>query len=56
MVKCYRVYPKDNPDLWYLVEAPNKRIAKWCGIAVLDVNYCGSWTTKDMKAERFEEE
>ena len=34
-VKVYMVYPKDSQDLWYLVDAPNRRIAKWCGTAIL---------------------
>lgn len=52
-VKTYKVYPKNNPDLWYMVDAPSKRVAKWCGAAVLDNNYSGFRTAKDMKVERF---
>jgi hypothetical protein len=55
-VKVYRVYPKDNPDLWYLVDAPCKRIAKWCGTAILNNTYCVFLTAKDMKADRFKED
>ena len=52
-VKVYKVYPKNKPDLWYLVDAPCKRIAKWCGTAILNNTYSGFLTAKDMKAERF---
>ena len=53
-VKVYKVYPKDNPDLWYLVDAPSKRIAKWCGAAILNNTYACFRAAKHMKAERFE--
>ena len=52
-VKVYKVYPKNNPDLWYLVDAPSKRIAKWCGTAILNNTYSSFLTSKDMKAERW---
>ncbi len=53
-IKVYKVYPKNNPDLWYLVDAPSKRIAKWCGAAILNNTYCNFLAAKHMKAERFE--
>ena len=52
-VKVYKAYPKDNPDLWYLVDAPTKRIAKWCGAAILNSTYCNFLAAKHMVAERF---
>jgi hypothetical protein len=52
-VKVYKVYPKNNPDLWYLVDAPSKRIAKWCGAAIVNNEYACFLTAKDMKVERF---
>jgi hypothetical protein len=55
-MKVYKVYPKNNQDLWYLVDAPNKRIAKWCGTALLSNTYACFLTAKDMKAERFKED
>jgi hypothetical protein len=55
-MKVYKVYPKNNQDLWYLVDAPNKRIAKWCGTAILNNTYACFLTAKDMKAERFKED
>ena len=54
-VKVYKVYPKNNPDLWYLVDAPCKHIAKWCGAAILNNTYCGFLAAKDMVAKKFEE-
>jgi hypothetical protein len=52
-VKVYKVYPKENPDLWYLVDAPTKHIAKWCGAAILNNTYCNFLAAKHMKAERW---
>ena len=54
-VKVYRVWPKDNPELYYLVDAPCKYIAKWCGAAVINNTYVTSLTAKDMRVERFKE-
>jgi hypothetical protein len=54
-VKVYKVYPKNNPDLWYMVDAPSKRIAKWCGTAILNNTYCKFLRGKDMVAERWTE-
>lgn len=51
-VKVYKVYPKDNPDLWYYVDAPTRRIAKWCGANILNITYASSFTARDMIAER----
>ena len=51
-VKVYKVYPKNNPDLWCMVDAPSKRIAKWCGIAVLNNDYCVFLPTNAMVAEK----
>lgn len=55
-VKVYKVYPKDNTDLWYLVDAPCPHIAKWCGAALLNNTYASFLTAKDMIAERWPEE
>ena len=55
-IKVYKVYPKNNPDLWYLVDAPSKRIAKWCGAAILNNTYCVTLVAKDMVAKRWKEE
>lgn len=54
-VKVYRVTLKnptaDSP--FYLVDAPNKHIAKWCGANLYNNEYMGFLTPKDMKVERF---
>lgn len=55
-VKVYKVYPKNNPDLWYLVDAPCKYIVKWRGTAILNNTYCNFLVAKDMVAERFKVE
>ena len=52
MSKTYIVYPKGAFDLWYEIEAPTKRIAKWCGLNVIQTNYGCNYTVKDMVAER----
>jgi hypothetical protein len=53
-VKVYRVMPKENPNgVFYMVEAPNKRIAKWCGANLFNNEYIDFLSAKDMKAERF---
>lgn len=52
-IKVYKVWPKNNPDLWYLVDAPNRYIAKWCGTAILNNTYCGFLAAKDMVAKRW---
>ena len=52
-VKCYKVYPKDQPDQYYYVDAPSKRVAKWCGAAILNNTYFTFLAAKHMKVERF---
>ena len=51
-IKVYRVYLKDDPSIYFLLEAPNKRIAKWCGAACYINYYPGFTTRKDMIAKR----
>lgn len=55
-VKVYKVYPKNNPDLWYLVDAPSRYVAKWCVAAILNNTYAGFLAAKDMKVERWKYE
>jgi hypothetical protein len=55
-VKVYKVSLKEDPNIWYLVDAPSKRIAKWCGAALYNNVYLGFRTPKDMKVERFKYE
>ena len=52
MPKTYIVYPKSHPDLWYEIDAPTKRIAKWCGLNVIQSSYGCSYTVKDMAVKR----
>lgn len=54
-VFVYKVYPKNNPDLWYLVDAPNNWVAKWCGAAILNNTYATFLAAKDMVAKRWRE-
>ncbi len=52
-VKVYKVWVKDHPDIWYYVDAPSKRIAKWQGAALYNNEYAGFRTNKDMEVEKF---
>lgn len=53
-VKVYRVFPKTNPNgVFYMVDAPNKRIAKWCGANLINNEYTTVLSAKHMIAERF---
>ena len=53
-IKVYRVEPKENPNsIFYMVDAPNKRIAKWCGANLFNNEYIAFLSAKDMVAERF---
>ena len=53
-VKVYRVVPKHNSSgIYYMVDAPNKRIAKWCGANLYNYDYSAFLSDKDMIAERF---
>jgi len=52
-VKVYKVSLKKDHSIWYLVDAPSKRIAKWCGAALYNNEYMGFRTNKDMEVERF---
>lgn len=50
--KTYFVYPKGQFDMRYEVEAPNKRIAKWCGLNLFDNDYLHAFTIKELVVER----
>jgi hypothetical protein len=50
-VRVYKVYPKNNVELYYLVDAPSKRIAKWCGAAIINNDYASFLSARDMVAE-----
>ncbi len=53
-VKVFRVWPKNNPSLYFLVDAPNKRIAKWCGANIVNQQYITFLSAKDMAVAKFE--
>ena len=55
-VKVYKVWVKERPDIWYYVDAPSKRIAKWSGANLATNEYTGFFTNKDMEAEKFTQE
>ena len=52
-VKVYKVILKDNPHIWYLVDAPSKRVAKWQGAAICNNEYATFKLAKDFKIEKF---
>ena len=54
-VKVYRVMLKDAMDsnIFYMVDAPNKYIARWCGANLFNNEYIAFKTAKDMVAVRF---
>ena len=52
-VKVYKVSLKEDPSIWYFVDAPSKRVARWCGAALYNNEYAGFRTNKDIKVERF---
>ena len=53
-VKVYRIVPKKNQNgVFYMVDAPSKRIAKWCGANMYNNDYFSFLSAKDMIAERF---
>lgn len=50
-VKVYKVWIKNE---WYLVDAPNKRIAKWCAANLYNHDYVAFKAAKDVdKIERY---
>lgn len=53
-VKVFRVWPKNDPSLYFFVDAPNKRIAKWCGANIVNQQYVTFLSAKDMAVARFE--
>lgn len=55
-VKVYKVSLKEDSNIWYLVDAPSKRVARCCGAALYNNEYLGFRTPKDMKVERFKYE
>ena len=54
-VKVYKVWPKDRPELYRLIEAPSKRVAKWVGANLINNEYITFLTAKDMAVRRFKE-
>lgn len=53
-IKVYRVEPKKNENgEFYMVDAPNKLVAKWCGANLFNNQYLTFLSAKDMIAKRF---
>ena len=49
-VRVYKVYIK---HVWYYVDAPNKRVAKWCGSNIYNNEFIDFATPKEVRVERF---
>lgn len=46
--------PKEKSNgVFYMVDAPSKRIAKWCGANLFNNEYIDFLSAKDVIAERF---
>lgn len=54
-VKVYRVFLKESTvgSIYYYVDAPNKRIARWCGANLYNNEYMGFRSAKDFTVTRF---
>ena len=53
-VKVYSVVSMEYSNgVFYIVYAPSKRIAKWCGANLFNNEYIDFLSAKDMLAERF---
>ena len=48
MIKMYKVVVR---NAYYYVDAPNKRIAKWCGYNMFCNEYCSDASIKEVKVE-----
>lgn len=56
-IKVYRVELR-KPWIWkdfYYVNAPSKRIARWCGANLFNNNFPVCFTAKSVKATRYTE-
>jgi hypothetical protein len=50
-MKEYIVVLKSDPTTpWYSVDAPSKRVARWCALNMFQNEYTGCVTIKDFKA------
>lgn len=54
-IHVYRVTPKDptDDDPFYMVDAPNEYIAKWCGANLYNNEFIAFRSAKDMEVEEF---
>ena len=55
-IKVYKVSLKRDPNMHYFVDAPNKRVAKWCGAAIHNHEHATFLAAKDMNVEKFKYE
>ena len=56
-MKEYIVVLKSDPDkYWYYVDAPSRRIARWCALNMFQNEYCGpTLKATDFKAYHIKE-
>lgn len=55
-MKQYTVFYKRNVTMYYIVEAPSKRIAKWAALNLFNHEYCGQFSTQDLIVYRTKED
>ena len=51
-MKTYKINLKKHPQFEYIIDAPNKRIAKWCAVSIHNQNYMCGITIKDVDIKR----
>lgn len=51
-IKTYEVFVKNDHNVSYIVEAPSKRVARWCGHALFSDQYFANTKIRDIKVRR----
>ncbi len=51
-LKTYKINLKKHPQIEYIIDAPSKRIAKWCAVCTHNNNYMTGITVKDVVIQR----
>ena len=51
-VKSWVAYINNSKE-YYFIDAPSKRIAKWCGAALYNNEYPAAKSSRDVQVERY---
>ena len=53
-MKSYKVSVKNKPHVFYYVDAPSRRVARWCALNLYDNEYLDgeAITIKDLRVEK----